>query len=173
MQHHLQTAAHGSGLFWLLSLLLILLNWTVYHQIWCAGKQFLGSLGRYTVEAWKRRFQTVWVLGHILVSLHWWSLKGWDEVQSKLIVLWVFSWKDDTILRSVGGHPIFFRIVNNLSLLTKSKALVRSMKAMYSGLCCSLHFSCSCLREKTMSIGWPSCSETVLWFRVDASGQYL
>ena len=80
-------------------------------------------------------------------------LKGWDEVQSKLILLWVFSWKDDVMLRSVGGHPIFFRIFNNLSLLTKLKALVRSMKAMYSGLHSSLHFSHSCLREKTMSIG--------------------
>ena len=37
-------------------------------------------------------------------------LKGWDTVQLKLIVLWVFSWKDDMMLRSVGGHPIFFRI---------------------------------------------------------------
>ena len=79
-------------------------------------------------------------------------LKGWDEVQSKLIVLWVFSWKDDIMLRSVGGHPIFFKILNHPSLLTKSKALVRSMKAMYSGLHCSLQFSCSCLRKKTMSI---------------------
>ena len=56
------------------------------------------------------------------------------------------------MLRGVGGHPTFFRILNTLSLLTKSKALVRSMKAMYSGLGCSLHFSCSCLRERTMSI---------------------
>ena len=56
------------------------------------------------------------------------------------------------MLRSVGGHPIFFKVLNNPSLLTKSKALVRSMKAMYSGSHCSLHFSCSCLREKTMSI---------------------
>ena len=56
------------------------------------------------------------------------------------------------MLRRVGGHPIFFRILNNPSLLTKSKALVTSVEAKYSGLCCSLHFSCSCLREKTISI---------------------
>ena len=77
-------------------------------------------------------------------------LKGLDEVQLKLIVLGVFLWKDCVMLSSAGGHPIFFRILNNLSLLTKSKALVRSTKAMYSGLHCSLHFSGSCLREKTM-----------------------
>ena len=79
-------------------------------------------------------------------------LKGWDEVQLKLIVLWVFSWKEDIMLRSVGGHPIFFRNLSNPSLLTKSKALVKSMKGMYGGLCCSLHFSYSCFRETTMSI---------------------
>ena len=61
-------------------------------------------------------------------------LKGWDEVQLKLIVLWMISWKGDIMLRSVGRHPIFFRILNNMSLLTKSKALLRSVKAMYSGL---------------------------------------
>ena len=56
-----------------LSLLLILPNWTVCHQIWCAGKHFLGSLGRHTLGVWKRRLQTVWVLRHILVLLHLWS----------------------------------------------------------------------------------------------------
>ena len=53
MQHHLERVAHGSGLFWLLSLLLILPNWTVFHLIWCAAKHLLGSLGRHTVGVWK------------------------------------------------------------------------------------------------------------------------
>ena len=30
-----------------------------------------------------------------------------------------------------------------LSLLTRSKTFVRSIKAMYNGICCSRHFSCS------------------------------
>ena len=33
-----------------------------------------------------------------------------------------------------------------------SKALLRSTKAIYRGFLCSRHFSCSCLREKIMSI---------------------
>ena len=42
-------------------------------------------------------------------------LKGWTEVHSKLIVLWVFSGKDDIMLRSVGELPFFFRILNSPS----------------------------------------------------------
>ena len=38
------------------------------------------------------------------------------------------------------------------SLFTRSKASVRSVKDMYSGSLCSLHFSCSCLMERIMSM---------------------
>ena len=41
-------------------------------------------------------------------------------------------------------------------MLTRSNALVRSIKAMYRGRLCSRHFSCSCLRENIMSIVDPS-----------------
>ena len=56
------------------------------------------------------------------------------------------------MLRSFGGHPtcILSRRVKRPFLLTKSKALVRSMNAIYSGCLCSRHFSCSCPRENTM-----------------------
>ena len=56
------------------------------------------------------------------------------------------------MFRSFGGHPIFGSSFNKPSRLTKSNALVKSMKAMHRGWCCSLHFSCNCLKEKTMSV---------------------
>ena len=56
------------------------------------------------------------------------------------------------MLCSLGGQPIFGRTLKMTSLLIRSNALVRSMKAMYKGICCSLNFSCSCRGEKTMSI---------------------
>ena len=42
--------------------------------------------------------------------------------------------------------------LKDASLLTRSNALVRLMKAMYKGICCFLHLSCNCQREKIMSI---------------------
>ena len=51
-----------------------------------------------------------------------------------------------------GWATDLWRTLKRPSLLTRSNALVRSMKAMYKGICCSLHFSCNCRREKIMSI---------------------
>ena len=45
----------------------------------------------------------------------------------------MFSWKDLIKLCSFGGHPVFRRMLSRPSLLTRSNALVRSMKAMNSG----------------------------------------
>ena len=50
------------------------------------------------------------------------------------------------------GHPILCRRVNRPFLVTRSKALVRSIQAMYKGLLCLRHLSYSCLNEKIMSI---------------------
>ena len=50
---------------------------------------------------------------------------------------------------SYGGQPILFRVWNRPSRLTRSKALVRSMKATYSCFLCFRYFSCSCRREKS------------------------
>ena len=60
-------------------------------------------------------------------------------------------WNDSIILSSFGGHPILCNSWNRPFLLTRSNAFVRSIKAMYKGMFCSLHFSCSCLTEKIMS----------------------
>lgn len=72
------------------------------------------------------------------------------------------------------GQPIFRRMLNSPSLLTRLKALVRSMKAMSRGLCCSLHFSCGCQREKIIIINCRAFgSEATLGFRVDTFSKLL
>ena len=78
--------------------------------------------------------------------------KGSKEEPSYCTVPCIFSWNYVMILRSVGEHPILCRSVNRPDLLTRSNALVKSMKAMYRGRLCSRHFSCNCLSEKIMSI---------------------
>ena len=77
---------------------------------------------------------------------------GFEELSLNCTVPFVSVWKDSIMLCSLGWQPIFGRTLNRMSLLTRSNAFVRSRKAMYQGICCSLHFSCSCRREKTMSI---------------------
>ena len=67
-------------------------------------------------------------------------------------VPFVSVWKDSIMLCSLGGQPIFGRTLKRPCLLTRSNALVRSIKDMYNGICCSMHFYCNCRREKTMSI---------------------
>ena len=74
-----------------------------------------------------------------------------DVEPSKTTVPFMSSWKDLMMLRSLGGHPILRRILKRPSLLTRSKAFVRSIKATEGGCLCSLHFSWSCLSEKIMS----------------------
>ena len=46
-------------------------------------------------------------------------------------------WKEAVILSNCGGQPIFFSNWNSPVLLTRSNAFVKSMKVMYSGICCS------------------------------------
>ena len=70
-------------------------------------------------------------------------LKVADVEPSKTTVLFMSSWKDLMMLRSLDGHPILGRISKRPSLLTRSKAFMRSMKATKSGCLCSLHFSWS------------------------------
>ena len=77
---------------------------------------------------------------------------GSEELPLNCTVPFVSNWTDSIMLCSLGGQPIFWRTLKRPSLLTRSNALVRTAKATYKGICCSLHFSCSCRREKTMSI---------------------
>ena len=55
---------------------------------------------------------------------------GSDILPSYWMVALISSWKDLIMLCSLGGKPIFRRMLKSPSLLTRSTALVRSMKAM-------------------------------------------
>ena len=74
-----------------------------------------------------------------------------DAEPTYTVVPFMPSWKDCMMLKSVGGQPILTIILKWPSLLARSKALGRSMKAMYSGFLCSLHSTCSCHNERTTS----------------------
>ena len=78
--------------------------------------------------------------------------KGSDIEPAKTTVSFVSSGRPLMMLRSLSGHLIVGRILDRPSLLTRSKAFVRSMKATKSFCRCSLHFSCSCWRENTISM---------------------
>ena len=77
---------------------------------------------------------------------------GSEKLPLICTVPFVSVWKYSIMLCSLGGQPIFGGTLNRPSLLTRSNALVRSMKAMYKGIWCSLHFSFNCRREKIISI---------------------
>ena len=81
-----------------------------------------------------------------------WMSKGLEELPLNYTVPFMFVWKDLIMLCNSGRQPIFGRIWKRLSLLTRSNAFVRSIKAIYRGICCTLLFSWSWRREKTMSI---------------------
>ena len=50
------------------------------------------------------------------------------------------------------GQPNLARVSHMAGLGTLSKAFLRSQKICTSSCCCSRHFSCSCLAQKSMSI---------------------
>ena len=77
---------------------------------------------------------------------------GSQEEPSYWMIPYISSWKPVIILRSLEGHPILRSRVTSPFLLTKSKALVRSINAMYNGPLCSRNFFSTCLSEKIMSI---------------------
>ena len=90
MQHQLQTAAHRSGLFLTLvfALNLAKLN-SLPSDLVCRKTPFWESWKANCNSVEKRILNSVGARTHpcftpLLI------LKGWDEVQSKLIVLWVF-----------------------------------------------------------------------------------
>ena len=50
------------------------------------------------------------------------------------------------------GHPYFLSSCRSPVLPTVSNALRKSTNNMYSGRSCSMHFSCSCRRQNTISM---------------------
>lgn len=58
-------------------------------------------------------------------------LNGPDVLPSYCTVIFILIWKDQMRLCSFGGYPMLGRILNRPPQLTKSKAFVRSINAMY------------------------------------------
>ena len=69
--------------------------------------------------------------------------KGSERLPLNCTVHFMLEWKGSIKLCSLGGQPILQRALKRPSLLTRSKALVRLMNAMYRDIHCSLHFSWS------------------------------
>ena len=59
---------------------------------------------------------------------------GSEKLPLNCTVPFVSVWKDSTMLCRLGWQPMFGRTLKRPSLLTRSNALVRSMKAMYKGI---------------------------------------
>lgn len=65
----------------------------------------------------------------------------------------MWLWRSLRILMYNSNHPYFDSFVQIAWRFTESKALIRSMKTIYSGCFCSLHFSRNCPAMKIMSFG--------------------
>ena len=103
-------------------------------------------------HAFWKKIQKELEQGHMLVFTPLLIVNDSETLPSYLTVAFMLMWKDFTMLKMLGGQPIFYNIANSNSLLIRSKTLVKSMKAIYKGTVCSLHLSCSCRREKIMSV---------------------
>ena len=77
---------------------------------------------------------------------------GWDISQLSWALASMPSWSCCTMATNFWGHLYFAMILQRPSLLTVSKALVRSTYMDYRSAFCSWHFSWSCLAVNTMSI---------------------
>ena len=84
------------------------------------------------------------------------SIKRYHHIGSCLRVKRLHSVKE------AWKQPIFNNIANSPSLHTRSKALVRSMKAIYEGMLYSLHFSLTAVKQrKSYSGGALKCKSTL------------
>ena len=133
---------HAQVQFWLWS-------WRGGEPPWRANHRW-GYLTGYTQsveesKTWDKRrrgrFQRVSGLRHSPVSL-----------RSSYTVPMMRSVGDNHWLMSVEEHPIFSRSWNRPFLITRSIALVGSIKARWSGLPCSRDFSCSWHTVTIMSV---------------------
>jgi len=59
------------------------------------------------------------------------------------------AWKERIMFINLAGQSILNSMAQRPFLFTVSNALVRSMKIWNRSLCCSMHFSWSCLSEKS------------------------
>ena len=100
------------------------------------------------LEMFERQTDSIYRIGRCLACLHGktrLSFGAFDDIRS-----------------SVTG-------MNRPCLLTRSKALVKYMKEMYSGRLSYRHFSCNCLSGKNHVYGWSFLSEAALCRVVDTT----
>ena len=83
-------------------------------------------------------------------------LKGSDASQSESTCPVMSPWNWRIRFTNLVGYPSLDRITQRASVLTVSKAFVRSMKTATRSIFCSMYFSCTWRTEKIMSV--------VLWF---------
>ena len=79
-------------------------------------------------------------------------LKGSDASPSESTCPVMPLWNWRTRFTNLVGQPNLDRITQRASLLTVSKAFVRSMNMAKRSIFCSMHFSCSWRTEKIMSV---------------------
>ena len=96
-----------------------------------------------------------------------------DMSPSNCTVLIMPPWKDLTMLRSFGGQPISGSILNRPFLLTRSNALIRSMKAEIEWLASVLCTSLAVGEGRNHVYSWPLGVETTLWLWVYSISKYL
>lgn len=77
----------------------------------------------------------------------------------------MFSWNTFMRNRSVGAHPAFSRTRNRACLSTRSKIVVRSMKAIWRGWCCSQDFV-GAVWHKISYQQWNSLLGNHMWFGI-------
>ena len=108
-----------------------------------------------TVDEQKTRFlkkiQKELEQGHMLVFTPLLIVNDSETLPSYLTVAFMLMWKDFTMLKMLGGQPIFNNIPNNTSLLTTLKAFNGQWKG-YKKTCFVLCISCSSFTEKIMSV---------------------
>ena len=77
--------------------------------------------------------------------------KGSEMAPSKFIVPLTSSWKEAMMLSSCGGSACGSSPTVGKAVFCseRSNALVRSMKAVFKGVCCSRHFSLSWCTAKS------------------------
>ena len=92
-----------------------------------APPQEKGCLWLWNLGRWTRWISSWWSLTLIAGFDSTFDLKFW---RCFAVALQCSAWNDFMMLKSLCGQPISGRILNSPSRLTKSKALVRSMKAM-------------------------------------------
>ena len=74
-----------------------------------------------------------------------------DRVLLKLTLAFIPLWRERIRPTNLSGQPNFGEIFQKVDLLTVLKAFDKSMKHLYNGRFCSLHFSCNCQALKIIS----------------------